>query len=98
MNDDQFSNTGVKLRKLRCLHDLEQKHLASLLQISQSYYSKIEAFDYSKHLSFIPLLAAAYKLNARYLLEACSLDYCIDDAVEFSRQYHLLVETSNNQR
>ncbi len=95
MEGNQFFNTGLKLRKLRILHDYEQKQLASILNISQSYYAKIESFNPAKHLSYIPLLAELYKINTCYLIEVCSLDHCLNDSIEFVRQYQNLMDLSN---
>lgn len=94
MYNDQ-SKISRKLKKLRQIHALPQKHLAELLAISQSYYSKLETFELPKHYKFIPALAKLYKLHERFLIEDCVLDYYIDDPIAFSREYLYLVEVSS---
>ncbi len=98
MNDPHYDprcTTGLKLRKLRYLHGLEQKQLAARLKISQSYYAKMERQYKPGHAKYLPLLATIYNLHERYLLEPCGLDLNLDHPAEFSKQYCFLVEKSS---
>jgi transcriptional regulator with XRE-family HTH domain len=91
------SSIGLKLKKLRHIHGLEQKNVAYRLGIGQPCYSKLECGDTSSHLKYIPLLASFYKINEKYFLEDCVLDQVIDDNIEFYKQYQILVELSNRR-
>lgn len=89
------SHTGLKLKKLRAIHGLEQKHIADKLAISQSYYSKIETFSSKHHLRYIPVLAAIYNISEHHLIEWCALDEVIHDSTQFLIRYEQLLKMSN---
>ncbi|MBK9929618.1 MAG: hypothetical protein IPP04_07065 [Saprospiraceae bacterium] len=90
MNKVNRSKTGAKLQKLRQICGYEQKYIASILNVQQPYYSKIEAYNPDKHYKFIPLLSRLYKLEPHHLSDICELDLALNDSFLFMKVYQSL--------
>ena len=58
-----------RLKDLREDHDLKQKDIASLLDISQQYYSEYELGKRSIPIEILITLSKYYKVSADYILE-----------------------------
>ena len=58
-----------RLKDLREDHDLKQKDIASLLDISQQYYSEYELGKRSIPIEIQITLSKYYKVSADYILE-----------------------------
>jgi len=58
-----------RLKDLREDHDLKQKDIASLLDISQQYYSEYELGKRSIPIEILITLSKYYKVSTDYILE-----------------------------
>lgn len=58
-----------RLKDLREDHDLKQKDIAELLNISQQYYSEYELGKRSIPIEILTTLSKYYKVSADYILE-----------------------------
>ena len=83
-------NTGEKLGLLRAIHLIKQKQIAAVLKIQQSYYSKIELYNPSKHSRYIIALAEFYHLEPIFLYDECELDYYLENPPLFAIAYQKL--------